>query len=187
MLDVATLLERCRAGDGLAWEALVRRYQSRVYAVASHYMANREEARDVAQEIFIRVYRRLDTFRGDERFLPWLLKLARNCCIDRLRRLKARMPPVTVPIEEGPEIPSFEQSAEDLADRSTRERLLYRALAILDDTNREMILLKDIQGIKLEEIARMLEIPLGTVKSRSHRARIELARAIRILDPSYGA
>jgi len=91
-LDVGTLIERCRRGDELAWEALVRRYQSRVYSVTLHYLRNDEEARDTAQDVFVRVYRRLDSFHGGEGFLPWLLRLARNAAIDRLRRRAARPP-----------------------------------------------------------------------------------------------
>ena len=187
MLDVATLLERCRSGDSLAWEALVRRYQARVYSVAVHYMRDREEARDVAQDIFIRIYQRLDSFRGDEKFVPWMLSLARNCCIDRLRRLKVRTPPSSVSLDEGVEVAAPGPTAEDSTHADDRQRLLYRALHRLSDKNREMILLKDIQGLKLEEIAALLLLPLGTVKSRSSRARIELAKSLRVLDPSCGA
>ena len=187
MLDVATLLERCRSGDSLAWEALVRRYQARVYSVAVHYMRDREEARDVAQEIFIRIYQRLDSFRGDEKFVPWMLSLARNCCVDRLRRLKVRTPSISVSLDEGAEVAEPGPTAEESTHADDRQRLLYRALHRLSDKNREMILLKDIQGLKLEEIAALLVLPLGTVKSRSSRARIELAKSLRVLDPSCGA
>ena len=90
LLDDATLLERCRQGDDLAWEGLVRRFQGRVYSVACHYMRNAEEARDVAQEVFVRIYERLEAFHGDQAFLPWVLRLSRNICIDTLRRQKAR-------------------------------------------------------------------------------------------------
>src|SRR2546425_12949508 len=78
LLEVATLLERCRQGDDLAWEALVRHFQARVYAVACHYMRNAEDARDVAQEIFVRIYERLDSFHGGQAFLAWVLRLSAN-------------------------------------------------------------------------------------------------------------
>jgi RNA polymerase sigma-70 factor (ECF subfamily) len=185
VLDVATLVDRCRAGDDLAWEALIRAHQSRVYAVARHYLRDPEEARDVAQEIFIRVYERLKDFEGD-RFLPWLLALSRNCCIDRIRRRKVRTPEAAVPIESGIQIEDDAPSADEHAEESARKRLLYRALDRLSEINREMILLKEIQGLKLEEIAEMLHLPVGTVKSRSNRARLELARTLRGLDASYG-
>ena len=81
-----TLLEQCRAGDALAWEALVRRYQGRVFALAYHYLRDREEARDVAQETFIKVYRGLRRFDGEGSFTAWIVRVARNCAIDRLRK-----------------------------------------------------------------------------------------------------
>jgi RNA polymerase sigma-70 factor (ECF subfamily) len=187
LVDVATLVDRCRGGDDLAWEALVRRYQGRVYAVAWHYMRNGEEAREMAQEIFIRVYRKLDTFRGGGTFLPWMMKLARNACLDRLRQKAARPPASDIPVEERPEIPDGSPSPEQLTEETARKRLLYTALDRMSDKGREMILLKEIQGMKLEEISNLLELPVGTVKSRSNRARLELASTLRHLDPSYGA
>ncbi len=89
-------------------------------------------------------------------------------------------------MEEAPQIAAAEPSPEEETLRDARQRLVYRALGQLTDTNREMILLKEIQGLKLEEIARLLEIPLGTVKSRSMRARLQLGKAILALDPEYG-
>jgi RNA polymerase sigma-70 factor (ECF subfamily) len=133
LADLATLVERCRRGDDLAWEAFVRRFQARIYGLAFHYLRDSEEARDVAQEIFIQIYRKLDSFRENENPVPWILRVGRNLCIDRLRRLKARPPAVDIPAEEAS------------------------------------------------------EEPLGTIKSRSNRARIELATRVRALDPSYGA
>ena len=186
-MDISKLLERCRRGDDLAWEALVRAYQSRIYGLAYHYMRDAEEARDVAQEVFIRIYERLETFKADEAFLPWALKLARNRCIDRLRTLKARMSASAVPMEEAPQIASSTPTPEESSDALARRRLLYRAMDKLSDKNREIILLKEIHGLKLEEIAEMLALPVGTIKSRSNRARIELAKKVRVLDPSCGA
>jgi RNA polymerase sigma-70 factor (ECF subfamily) len=186
VLDVKTLIARCREGDALAWEALVRAYQGRIFGLARHYMHDAEEARDVAQEIFIKIYQRLDTFQGEARFVPWLLSLARNCCIDRLRRNKVRTPDHAVPLEDEPRIAAGGPTVEDRVAAGEAHTLLHAALENMSDTNREIILLKEIQGLKIEEIATMLAVPVGTVKSRSNRARSELARRIRILDPSYG-
>jgi RNA polymerase sigma-70 factor (ECF subfamily) len=186
VLDVTTLIARCRRGDALAWEALVRAYQGRIFGLARHYLRDPEEARDVAQEIFIRIYQRLDTFQGDAKFVPWMLSLARNCCIDRLRRNKVRTPEHSVPVEDEPHIAAEGPTVEDQVATGEKHTLLYAALENMSDTNREIILLKEIQGLKIEEIATMLAVPVGTVKSRSNRARSDLARRIRILDPSYG-
>lgn len=187
MPDVETLLDRCRQGDDLAWEAIVRRFQGRVFAVALHFMRDREEARDVSQDIFVRVYQRLETLREGDTFLPWLLRLSRNACIDRLRRLKVRTPAIAVPVEDAAvTLAASGPTPEEESLAGARRSLLYRALDELSDKNREMIMLKDIQELKLEEISSMLALPLGTVKSRTNRARIELAKAVRQLDPSFG-
>ncbi len=186
MADLAAILERCRRGDELAWEALVRMYQSRVYSVALQYVRNPDEARDLAQDIFVRVYRRLDTFQGHETFLPWLMRLARNASIDHLRRKKARPPRTDISVDEGPQIPDPGPDPEQNWMTDRRRRLVYQALEQVSEANREMILLKEIQGLNLQEIADLLAVPMGTVKSRSNRARLELARAILALDPGAG-
>jgi RNA polymerase sigma-70 factor (ECF subfamily) len=183
-MELPELLDRCREGDELAWEALVRQYQGRVYGMVLHYVRNSEEARDVAQEVFVRIYGKLSTFRGHETFVSWMLRLARNLCIDHLRRVKSRPPVNDVPIDDGPELHDAAPSPHQELERDSRKRLVHEALGRLSDPYREIILLKDIQGLKLEEIASMLGVPLGTVKSRSNRARIELARAVLELQPA---
>jgi RNA polymerase sigma-70 factor (ECF subfamily) len=186
-LELDTLLDRCRRGDELAWEALVRRLQGRVFGVACHYLRDREEARDVAQEAFVRIYRNLDRFEADGNFIAWALRITRNCAIDRVRHLGARPALDDAEVDEQ-RVASDTQAAPDVdAMLNERQRLLYRALDLMSAVNREMILLKDIQGLKQREIAEMLSLPLGTVKTRSMRARVELARCILELDPSYGA
>lgn len=186
-MELETLLERCRAGDELAWEALVRRFQGKVFALAYHYLRNREEARDVAQETFIRIYKSLHGFQDSERFLPWMVRIARNCSIDRVRRLKVRPPLGGDELDEQTVGPHPGAGPEATAMAGERSHLVYQALDQMTEINREMILLKEIQGLKQREIADMLSIPLGTVKARSNRARVELARCIVELDPSYGA
>ena len=186
MLETEQLVDRCRQGDDLAWEHLVRTFQGRVYGLAYHYIRDADEARDLAQEIFVRVYQKIDTFSGNE-FLPWLMRLARNLCIDRLRRLKARPPAHDVPVEdEGRTLAAAGPNPEQAWLTDTRKRLVYDTLQRLTEPNREIILLKDIQGLTFDEIAEMLRVPVGTLKSRSHRARAELARHVLAVDPSYG-
>jgi RNA polymerase sigma-70 factor (ECF subfamily) len=198
-MEIDQIIERCSRGDGLAWEALVRRYQARVYGLAVSYVRNPEEARDVAQEIFVRVFRKIGSFRPGvpagspgsprerEEFLPWLLRLGRNVCIDHLRRLKARPAGSAVPLEEAPDLADTARGPHDAAEATASRALVYRALEVLGDQHREMIVLKEIQGLKIEEVASILGIPTGTVKSRSNRARIELAKAILRLEPAAGS
>ena len=186
-MNLDTLLERCRQGDDLAWEAIVRRYQGRVFSVAMHYMRDREEARDVVQEVFIKLYRKLETLQSGETFLPWLIRMTRNSAIDQIRKLKTRTPEESVPVDEGPEIVARQPSPEQDSLQRWRTGLLHRALNELSEQSREIILLKDIQELKLSEIAEMLALPVGTIKSRSHRARIELAKVVQQLESSSGA
>lgn len=184
--DYSDLIARCREGDDLAWEALVRRLEGRVFAIALHYLRDREEARDAAQDIFIRLYQKLHTVRDDKPFLAWMMRLARNACIDHLRRLSVRTPAHSVGLEQVAEPAGALPSPEEGCLGSARERLVYRALGTLDEGSRELILLKDIQELKLREIAEMTSSPIGTVKSRWFRARVELAKALRRLEPSVG-
>lgn len=184
-LDLDLLLQRCRRGDALAWEALVRLFQGRVFGLARFYLRDREDARDVAQEAFIRIYRNLDSFEGGSNFTAWALRITRNCAIDRLRRIEARPPTTELPDDDSLAAMPGTASAFDDPVGENRQ-LLDRAMKLLSAAHREMILLKDIQGLEQHEIAEMLSLPLGTVKVRASRARVELARRILELDPSYG-
>ncbi len=165
----------------------MRLYQARVFGVAMQFMRDREEARDAAQEIFIRLYKGLDRLDEGQSFLPWMLRVARNSCIDRLRRSKVRSPEFAIPVEDAPEIPSTDPSPEQETMMDARQDLLYRALGQLNESDRELIMLKDIQEMKVDEISELLSIPTGTIKSRTFRIRIELAKVVRQLDPAYGA
>jgi len=183
--DVAALVERCRQGDDLAWEQLVRGYQGRVYALAYHYLGGVEQARDLTQEVFVRIYQQLGTYKGDG-FMAWLLRITRNLCIDQIRRRRARPPAEDLLAEDNEwAMPDTAPDPEQSWLRDGRKRLVYDALRRLNGPNREMILLKEIQGLQLKEIAEMLGLPIGTVKSRSNRARLELARQVIAIDPSY--
>jgi RNA polymerase sigma-70 factor (ECF subfamily) len=185
-MDLNLLLERCREGDELAWEALVSQHQARVCSVAYHYTGSEEEALDVAQEIFVRVWKRLDTCREPERFLAWLLRIARNACLDHLRRRKARPPAQDIPVEDVFSLADGGPRPDQDLDHADRHRLLELGLGRISDINREVIVLKDIQGLSLEEIATMLDLPLGTVKSRCSRARVELGKAVAALTGGPG-
>lgn len=178
MMEDRILIDRCRQGDELAWEHLVRRYQARICSVAYTYTGSEEEALDVAQEVFVRVWKRLDSCRDPERFAAWLLRIARNACLDHLRRRKARPPAQDVPADEMYDLADQGERPDADLERDSQRHVLEVALQRLSPINREAILLKDIQGLPLEEMADMLDLPLGTVKSRCSRARIELARVV---------
>src|SRR5262245_26228597 len=185
-MDLATLLERCRQGDELAWERLVRQHQARLYALVHHYVGNSDDAHDLTQEVFVRIYRNLDACTEEKHFIPWTIRIARNACIDHLRRRKARPPAHDVPVDEMVDLASHGPRPDEALLADDRKRLVHLALRQLSELSREIILLKDIQELSLEEIATMLDVPIGTVKSRCNRARIELARKIVTLSGEIG-
>ncbi len=164
----------------------MRQFQSRVYGISFHYLGNAEDARDVAQEIFLRIFQNLDSCANSQMFLPWLIRVSRNACIDSLRKKKARSGGRDVAIECLANLPDGGATPEQQWVDNSRKRLIYRAIRELTDLNQEIILLKEIQGLHLEEIASILEVPLGTIKSRSNRARIELARKVIALTGEQG-
>ena len=185
-MDLAMLLERCKAGDELAWEALVRQFQARVFGIAFHYTGNSEDARDLAQEIFIRIYRHLDLCGDEGMFVPWMIRISRNACIDHLRRKKARPAPADVAVDEMVHLQAPGLNPEEHSMAEARRQVIHLAFRKLTALNREVILLREILELPLEEIASMLKIPLGTVKSRMNRARIELAERVRALAAHTG-
>jgi RNA polymerase sigma-70 factor, ECF subfamily len=180
-MNLSTMLERCCGGDELAWEALVRQFQSRIYGIAYHYVGNAEDARDLAQETFVRIYQNLSVCPDEERFLPWIIRITRNACIDHLRRKRARPPMQDIAAEDLISLRAPGGDPGQLYAADSRKRLVHGALQGMTELNREIILLRDIQGLALEEIASLLHVPMGTVKSRSNRARIELARRLAFL------
>lgn len=159
----------------------MRQFQARIYGIAYHYVGSPEDARDLAQEAFIRLYQNLGLCPDEEGFLPWIIRITRNACIDHLRRKKARPPAHDLLADEMLDLRAPGRNPEQLYAEDSRKRLIHRALKEMTELNREIILLKDIQGLALEEIAAMLHVPLGTVKSRSNRARLELAHKLAFL------
>jgi len=177
-VELAVLIGRCKAGDGLAWEAFVRQFQGRVYSLASSYARTREDARDMAQEIFVRLYEKRQAWPEDEGFVPWMIRTARNLCIDLIRKAQVRPSAADSSEEDLARLTAATESPEDLWRLGARKALLWRAVRSLTALNREIIVLRDIQGLSLEEVSTLLDIPIGTVKSRSNRARLELAQKV---------
>jgi RNA polymerase sigma-70 factor, ECF subfamily len=177
-MEIGDLLDRCRAGDELAWEALVRLFQGRVHGLALLYLHDRDEALDCAQDVFVRVYRHLEDCREADGFPAWLLRITRNAAIDRQRRRRVRPTGRSVPLEEAAFVADPGPGpADELRTNRRRDRVRH-ALERLGSLNREIVILKEIQGLSFESVAGMLGIPVGTAKSRSNRARLELARML---------
>ncbi|MEP6714875.1 MAG: sigma-70 family RNA polymerase sigma factor [Terriglobia bacterium] len=178
----STLVERCLSGENTAWEDLVRQHTRRVYGICYRFTSRDSEAQDLTQEVFMRVFRALHGFRSTEgSFATWLTRITRNLLIDHYRR--SRYERVTDSIDE--QLPRMEEgfvstSRPDraLAGREASE-LLQGALAKLSPELRETIILRDLQEMEYREIANVLSIPEGTVKSRLNRGRAELGRLLK--------
>jgi RNA polymerase sigma-70 factor (ECF subfamily) len=184
--DLTPLVERCRTGDALAWEAFVRQLQGRLFALAYSYAGDREDARDLAQEIFVRLYEARSHWPSGDEFLPWLFRVARNRSVDYLRRRSVRRPAVAVDDAEIGELPDSAPGAEAQAIEADRRSLLRAALKGLSAINREIVVLRDVHGLDIRQVASILGIPLGTVKSRASRARVELAERVLALSRGQG-
>jgi RNA polymerase sigma-70 factor, ECF subfamily len=181
-MELTSLLERCRQGDDLAWEAFVRQFERRIYSIASGYASGPEEARDWAQDVFVRLYETRGRWAPVEGFVPWLVRVARNVCLDQLRRKKARPPAEDIQADEMWDLASSAAGPEAELETVGKQRIVWRALQSLGHLSREIIQLKEIQGLSLQEVAAMLRVPIGTVKSRSNRARLELAERVLALE-----
>lgn len=187
-IDDLTLVKRTRGGDQRAFKLLVERYQRKIYAVALGMLKDREEAMDVAQEAFVKVYKYLDHFKGDSSFYTWLYRITANICIDFLRRRGGG---------RGEHVEFDESIAMDVAQANIgalgsrlgtnpqkaalRKELagkIQDALQELPEKHRAILLLREIEGMSYEDLAATLEIPKGTVMSRLFHARIKIQKML---------
>jgi RNA polymerase sigma-70 factor (ECF subfamily) len=176
------LVERCLSGDEAAWEDLVRVHTRRVYAICYRFTGSDHDAQDLTQDVFLRVFRSLKSFRAAEgAFGVWLARLTRNLLIDHYRRTK--MERSTASIEE--QLPMLEETnatsarTDGLVAGREASELLQAALQKLSPELRETVVLRDLEELEYREIAQVLNVPEGTVKSRLNRGRAELARILR--------
>jgi RNA polymerase sigma-70 factor, ECF subfamily len=170
--DDAQLVDRLRRGEPRAFEELVIAHQHRVFSVALRMLGSRAEAEEAAQEVFLRAHRGIADFRGDAKLSTWLYAIASRLCLNRLASGERRL------LREGEEtlarIPSGHASPADALERSERDAALHRAIAELSDERRLVVVLRDLEGLSYEQIAAALDLELGTVRSRLHRARLDL-------------
>jgi len=180
--SIETLIEQCLRGDQSAWEAVVRQHWRKVFNVAYKFVGKYDEAEDLAQEIFLKIFKSLDTFDRRANFQTWLVSVSRNLCIDHYRSVRKERETIDRAVDAS-ELSPAAPDAGPVAILEQRDRvvLLRRALTALPETLRTAVVLRDIQELSYQEIADRLELPEGTVKSRINRGRSELARQIRKL------
>ena len=178
-----SLIERCLQGDQAAWEAIVQQHWRKVFNVAYKFVGRHHEAEDLAQDIFLKIFRALHTFDRRANFQTWLISISRNLCIDHYRSVRKERETIDRDLHSADlAAVSPDVGAHTLVERSDRRELLKHALEKLPPTLRTAVLLRDIQELSYQEIADRLGLPEGTVKSRINRGRTELARQIRRIE-----
>ena len=167
-------IARAQRGDATAFAELVRRFQDRVFRFLLRLTRTREDAQDLTQETFMHAYEALPRWRPDAQFSTWLLRIARNLAYDMLRRSQ-RVDFVTLEPEQEARLVDTAPTPEAALQGVEQLRLLETALARLPTDQREVLLLREIEQLSYDEIALVLDVPLGTIKSRIARARLALA------------
>jgi RNA polymerase sigma-70 factor (ECF subfamily) len=177
-----SLIEQCLSGDQAAWETIVRQHWRKVFNVAYKFVGKHDEAEDLAQDIFLKIFKALDTFDRRANFQTWIISIARNLCIDHYRSVRKERETIAREVDAGDLMPvSAEIGPEVALERSDLRALLQRALERLPVALRTAVVLRDLQELSYQEIADQLDLPEGTVKSRINRGRLELARQVRRL------
>jgi RNA polymerase sigma-70 factor (ECF subfamily) len=176
------LIERCLRGDQRAWETIVRQHWRKVFNVAYKFVGRHDAAEDLTQDIFLKIFKSLDTFDRRANFQTWLISVSRNLCIDHYRSVRKERETIDRQVNADTLSPVSVEIAPDVAlEQRDLALLLRRALERLPESLRTAVVMRDIQELSYQEIADRLALPEGTVKSRINRGRRELARQIRRL------
>jgi len=179
--DAPELARAFRRGDQQAFNRLVALYQKKMYNLALGYVKQEDEARDLTQDIFITVFRQIDKLKEDEKFGAWLYQLAINHCRNRYQHLRRRNFFSSQSLDD-PDIPlhlTSGETPEKEYEQKNTARQVRKAIASLNPAEKEIILLRDLQGLTYEEISEVLNLPLGTVKSKLNRARLALKNRLK--------
>lgn len=172
------LMRKCRAGEARFYEPVVRAYEGRALRVAAGMMGDREAARDAVQDAFIRAWQSLDGYDPERPFGPWFFRILRNRCRDLLRGRSSRRGREERSARRAPGYGPDDPDGRRVQDRRDHRRLVWDALDRIDTKHREVLVLKELDGLSYEEIADVLEIPSGTVGSRLYHAREALRRQL---------
>jgi RNA polymerase sigma-70 factor (ECF subfamily) len=180
--NIDALIRRCLQGDQVAWEIIVRQYRRKVFNVAYKFVGKHDEAEDLTQDIFLKIFKSLDTFDRRANFQTWLISVSRNLCIDHYRSVRKERETIDRDVDAA-DLQTAAPGQTQIAALEQRDRvdLLREALAALPKTLRTAVLMRDLQELSYHEIAQALRLPEGTVKSRINRGRSELARQIKKL------
>jgi RNA polymerase sigma-70 factor (ECF subfamily) len=176
------LIERCLNGDQAAWDQVVRQHWRKVFNLAYKFVGRHDEAEDLTQDIFFKIFKALHTFDRRANFQTWLISISRNLCIDHYRSVRKERETMARDIDASELSPvSRERGPHSQLEQTDLRQLIRQALAELAPSLRQAVVLRDLQEYSYQEIADELGLPEGTVKSRINRGRLELARQLRRL------
>ena len=180
--SVDVLIERCLTGDQTAWELIVRQHWRKVFNLAYKFVGRHDEAEDLTQDIFLKIFKALHTFDRRANFQTWLISISRNLCIDHYRSVRKERETMARDVDASDLMPvSRERGPYAELEQLDLRNLIRLALAELPPALKEAVILRDLQEFSYQEIADKLGLPEGTVKSRINRGRLELARQLRRL------
>jgi RNA polymerase sigma-70 factor (ECF subfamily) len=183
-----TLIARCLSGDQAAWDAIVRQNWRKVFNVAYKFVGKHEEAEDLTQDIFLKIFKALATFDRRANFQTWIVSISRNLCIDHYRSVRKERMTIAREIDTSDLQPaSTDRTPYAAAEHQDLRVMLRQALQTLPETLRTAVVLRDLQELSYQEIADKLQLPEGTVKSRINRGRLELARQLKRLQDKQPA
>lgn len=174
------LIARAVRGDSSAYDTLVTRYRDRLYALVYHMVLNAQEAEDLAQETFVKAYRNLGAFRHESNFYTWLYRIAVNLVYTQSKKHSRRRALFTAAVQSGDTLGShWPATPEELAQSEEAREMILKAIHLLDPRFRQVLILKELEGLEVAEVAKILGLPEGTVKSRLYRAREDLRRLLK--------
>jgi RNA polymerase sigma-70 factor (ECF subfamily) len=177
---IDAIIERCLKGDQAAWNHIVRLHWRTVFNVAYKFVGRHEQAEDLAQDVFLKLFKSLNTFDRRANFQTWLISVSRNLCIDHYRSVRKERETIAAEVDPAAvSPPSPVRSVHADLEARDRVRMLRAALDRLAPALRNAVMLRDIQELTYQDIADRLKLPEGTVKSRINRGRAELARQLR--------
>src|SRR4029453_2726346 len=180
--DTDVLIERCLGGDQEAWEEIVRRHWRKVFNLAYKFVGRHDEAEDLTQDIFLKIFRALHTFDRRADFQPWLISISRNLCIDHYRSVRKERETMARDVDAADLMPaSRERGPHGELEQIDLRHLIKLALAELPEALRQAVVMRDLKEYSDQEMAAELGLPEGTVKSRINRGRLELARQLKRL------
>lgn len=186
--EIDAVIERCLKGDQVAWAIIVQQHRRKVFNLAYKFVGRHDEAEDLTQDIFIKIFKALHTFDRRANFQTWLISISRNLCIDHYRSVRKERATMARDVDASELTPaSKERGPYAQLEHSDVKDMIRRALAELPETLSTAVTLRDLKEFSYQEIADQLHLPEGTVKSRINRGRIELARQIRKIQDSAPA